>query len=123
MDYIRKQGDDNTLSITVGSGVNIDNLAELYVYITNQRTNAIAIKFSKAGGAGFTALDKITTTVYEAIWPSGDTKDAVKGTYVIEGNVVVTDADYESSQENTITIDDRIILQTSTSKAYSAAYE
>ena len=119
-DYIRKKGDDITLSITVGTNVNIDNLAELYVYISNQRTSAIAIKFDKAGSTGFTALDKVTTTTYEAIWPSGDTKDADKGTYVIEGNVVITDADYESSEENTITIPDRIILQGSTSKASSS---
>ena len=110
-DYKRKQGDDITLSISVGTSVSIDDLAELYVYITNERTKAISIKFSKGGATGFTALDRISATVYEAIWPSGNTK---------EGNVVDTDADYESSEENTITIKDKIILETSTSKASSS---
>ena len=119
-DYKRKQGDDITLSISVGTSVSIDDLAELYIYVTNERTGVILIKFDKAGSAGFTALDKISTTVYEAIIPSGTTKDAAKGTYVIEGNVAATDADYESSEENTITIRDRIILESSTSKASSS---
>ena len=119
-DYKRKQGDDITLSISVGTSVSIDDLAELYVYITNERTKAILIKFNKEGSTGFTALDKITTTVYEAIIPSGTTKAAKVATYVIEGNVADTDADYESSEENTITIKDKIILETSTSKASSS---
>ena len=119
-DYKRKQGDDITLSISVGTDVSIDDLAELYVYITNERTKAISIKFSKGGATGFTALDRISATVYEAIWPSGNTKDAKVDTYVIEGNVVETDADYEDSEENTITIKDKIILETSTSKASSS---
>ena len=41
-DFQKKQGDDITLSITVGSGVNIDDLAELFVYIVNERSKAIS---------------------------------------------------------------------------------
>ena len=119
-DYTRKQGDDITLSITVGTNVNIDNLAELFVYIINKSTSAVLIKFSKAGTGDFVALDKISTTVYEAIIPSGDTKAATVGTYSIEGNVAATDADYESSQENTITLDDQILLESSVSKTSSS---
>ena len=118
-DYKRKPGDDITLSITVGTDVNIDNLAELFVYIVNANGDTI-VKFSKAGTGEFLALDKISTTVYEALWLSGSTKVTPKGTYSIEGNIVETDADYESSQENTITCQDRIILGTSTSKASSS---
>ena len=120
VDHNQKQGDDITLSITVGTDVNIDNLAELFVYIVNQGTKAILAKFSKAGTGGFTALAKVTTTNYTAIIPSGTTKGADKGTYIIEGNVAETDADYESSEENTITCDDRIILKTSVAKASSS---
>lgn len=119
-DHKRKQGDDITLSITVGTDVNIDDLAELFVYIINEQTKAIIVKFSKAGMGAFLALDKITTTTYEALWLSGSTKDVAKGAYNIEGNVAATDADYESSEENTITIDDRIILESSVSKASSS---
>lgn len=118
-DYNQKQGDDITLSITVGTDVNIDNLAELFVYIVNQGTKAVLAKFSKAGTGGFTALAKVTTTNYTAIIPSGTTKDA-SGTYIIEGNVAETDADYESSEENTITCQDRIIIKASVAKASSS---
>ncbi len=119
-DTKRKKGDDITLSISVGTSVNIDNLAELFVYIINDQTKDTVVKFSKAGTGDFLALVKITTTVYEARWLSGSTKDADKGTYLIEGNVAETDANYESSEENAITIDDRIILETSVSKASSS---
>lgn len=114
------QGEDITLSITVGTAVNIDNLAELYIYIVNRKTQVTAIKFNKEGSTGFTKLDKITTTTYEAIWPSGDTKVADVGYYSIEGNVVATDADYEDSEENTITMNERILLKSSVSKASSS---
>ena len=119
-DFQKKQGDDITLSITVGSSVNIDDLAELFVYIINERTKAILAQFSKAGAGDFIALIKISTTVYEAIWPSGTTKDAVVAIYTIEGNVAATDAEYESSEENSITCDDRINLKSSVSKASSS---
>ncbi len=119
-DSKRKQGDDITLSITVGTDVNIDDLAELFVYIVNQGTKIILAKFSKAGAGDFIALAKVTTTNYTAIIPSGTTKDANTGTYLIEGNVAETDADYESSEENTITCQDRIILKTSVAKASSS---
>lgn len=119
-DYKRKQGDDVTLSITVGTSVNIDNLAELFIYIVDERTKATAVKFSKAGTGDFIALTKVTTTNYTAGWLSGSTKDSDKGAYLIEANVAETDADFESSQENTITIDDRILLETSVSKASSS---
>ncbi len=119
-DSKRKQGDDITLSITVGTSVNIDNLAELFIYIVNENTKAVAAKFSKAGAGEFTALVKVSTTNYTAAWLSGSTKLADTGTYLIEGNVAETDAAYESSEENAITIDDRIILETSASKASSS---
>ncbi len=116
----KRQGEDITLSITVGTGVSIDDLAELYIYIVDKRTGVVRIKFDKAGAAGFTALIKVTTTTYEAIWPSGDTKDADAGVYSIEGNVAATDAAYESSIENAITLDQQIQLLASTSKASSS---
>jgi len=120
MNYNRKQGDDITLyPITVGTDESIDDLAELYVYIVNERTKAILVKFSKAGTGSFVALSKITTTSYKAIIPSSVTKSA-SGLFVIEGNVVVTDADYESSEENVITIDDKIKICSSVSKASSS---
>ena len=116
----RFQGDDITLSITVGTDVNIDDLAELFVYVVKERGGAILAKFSKAGTGDFIALAKVTTTNYTAIVPSGSTKDADQGLYVIEGNVVETDADYESSQENTITIPTKINLKPSVSKESSS---
>jgi len=119
-DYNKRQGDDITLSITVGTNVNIDNLAELFVYIVNERTKKISAKFSKAGTGDFLALTKVTTTNYTAAWLSGTTKDADTGLYTIEGNVAETDADYESSEENTITCPDRINLKPSVSKASSS---
>lgn len=118
-DFKKKQGDDITLSITVGTAVNIDNLAELFIYIVDTSGN-IAVKFSKAGTGDFLALTKVSTTNYTAAWLSGSTKDATKGIYTIEGNVAETDADYESSEENTITCDDRIMLSSSVSKASSS---
>jgi len=116
----KKQGDDITLSITVGGNGNIDNLAELFVYIVKVKDDTILTKFSKAGTGGFTALIKISTTIYEAIIPSSITKLVAPGHYKIEGNVAVTDADYESSQENTITIDHQIQIVKSISKASSS---
>ena len=120
------QGDDITLSITVGSTPeNIDNLAEVFVYIVSKLDGTVLIKFNKAGSTGFTALLKVSTTVYEAIIPSSITKDA-RGSYQIEGNVAVTDSDYESSQENAITFLDSsdepeiINVLISTSKASSS---
>lgn len=118
--YARRLGDDITLSITVGTAVNIDNLAELFIYVMNNKTGETLIRFSKAGAAGYSALVKITTTVYEARILSGTTKNAREGVYRIEGNVSVTDAGYESNQENTITIDDTISLSAATSKAVSS---
>jgi len=114
------QGDDITLSVTVGTDVSIDDLAELYIYIVNRKTKVTQKKFDKGGATGFTALIKISSTVYEAIWPSSDTKDAEIGYYNIEGNVVVTDAEYEDSEENAITLDDQILLKSSISKASSS---
>ena len=119
-DFKKKQGDDITLNISVGTSVNIDNLAELFIYIVNENTKATVVKFSKAGAGEFEALTKISTTQYDARWLSGSTKLADTGTYLIEGNVAETDADYESSEENTITIDDRILLSTSVSKTSSS---
>ena len=117
---VKKLGDDVTLSITVGTAVNIDNLAELFIYVVNNKTEEVLARFSKAGGGAFTALIKITTTTYEARILSGTTKDARAGEYRMEGNVVETDAGYESSEENTITIDDTITLVTNTSKVSSS---
>ena len=114
------KGDDITLSITVGTAVNIDDLAEVFIYVINKKTNVTAIKFSKAGTGDFIALIKISTTVYEAIWPSGDTKVADIGYYNIEGNYAITDAEYESSEENVITLPNRIFLKLSVSKASSS---
>ncbi|MBA7540714.1 hypothetical protein ES705_33016 [subsurface metagenome] len=114
------QGDDITLSITVGTDVNIEDLAELFVYIINKKTLEVLIKFNKEGSTGFTALDKITTMIYEAIIPSGTTKTAETGYYNIEGNAVNADDDYEDSEENAITLDDRILLKSSVSKASSS---
>lgn len=118
--YTRYRGDDITLSVTVGSSVDIDNLAELFVYVVYERTGTALIKFSKAGGTGYTALDKISTTEYEAIIPSSVTTSATVGRYRIEGNVVVTDADYDESEENQITVSDYINLVDSTIKSDSS---
>ncbi len=117
---VKKQGDDITLSIKVGSGVSIDDLAELFVYIINSVSKTILIKFSKAGTGDFVALIKVTATNYKAIIPSSITKVTDSKTFDIEGNVVETDAEYEDSEENTITIDDKIILTSSVSKASSS---
>lgn len=116
----KRQGDDITLSITVGTDVSIDDLAELYVYIVSKRTGVVLIKFNKAGSTGFTALIQVTATNYKAIIPSGTTKDADASIYSIEGNIAATDAEYESSIENAITLDDQIKLLASTSKASSS---
>ncbi len=114
------QGEDITLSVSVGTAVSIDDLAELYIYIVNKKTGVTQIKFDKAGSTGFTALVRISATTYEAIWPSSDTKDAEIGYYNIEGNVAATDAEYEDSEENTITLNKRILLKSSVSKASSS---
>ena len=116
----KRQGEDITLSVTVGSGASIDDLAELYIYIVNKRFDIILIKFNKAGSTGFTKLVKVTATTYEAIIPSSITKDAAADMYSIEGNVATTDDKYESDIENAITLDDQIQLLASASKASSS---
>lgn len=120
MKYVtRKQGDDIVLSITVGSNVSIDDLAELYVFIVRQSDDETVAQFSKAGSGDYDALDKISSTNYEAKWLSGDTKLAEVDDYRVEGNVVATDADFESSQENRITT--RVIIHLEKANAKTAS--
>ena len=118
----RYRGDDIDIDIIVtdenDDAVNIENLAELYIYITHN--NSVLIQFNKAGTGGFTALKKITSYLYLAIIKSGTTKSAELGNYNIDGNVIETDADYESSEKNTITIEDLFSLKDSKSKAVSS---
>lgn len=118
----RKQGDDIDIDITAtddaGAALSIDDLAELYIYITHK--NITFTKFSKAGASGFTALVKITAYQYRATIKSGLTKLADTGNYSIDANIVETDADYESSEKNTISIDDVFNLIASKSKASSS---
>lgn len=120
----KRQGDDIDISITLtdaaGDLMNIDDLAELFVYIVSSTTQAILAKFSKAGTGGFIALDIITTTNYKAIIKSVITKDAITGYYDLDVNVVETDADYEDSEKNTIGVDKLFNLLSSVSKASSS---
>lgn len=103
---IRYQGDDIPITVeltdSAGTPINITNLAELYIYVINHKQNSILAKFSKAGTGGFQKLVVVTAFKYRADVLSGTTKDALIGMYDIDINVVQTDADYQSSQKNTI---------------------
>ena len=118
------QGDD--IPITIGltdtddAAINIDDLAELYVFIILTKSNTTAVKFSKAGSGDYVALRKVSTTSYIAEWLSGKTKDATVGSYHIEVNVAETDAEYESSIKNTLVLDRIINLKGSTAKSVSS---
>jgi len=118
------KGDD--ILITIGltdssdNSINIDNLAELYIFIVFTKTDTTAVKFSKAGSGAFTALSKVSSTSYTAGWLSGNTKDSNIGSYHIEVNVAETDEDYESSLKNTLIAEDIINLKGSTAKSASS---
>jgi len=120
----KRQGDDIDISITLtdaaGNLMNIDDLAELFVYIVSSTTQAILAKFSKAGIEGFTALSSITATNYKAIVKSAITKNAITGYYSLDVNIVETDADYNDSEKNTIGVEKLINLLSSVSKADSS---
>jgi len=120
----KRQGSDIDISLTLtgidGNLMNIDNLAELFVYIPNTASKTILAKFSKAGANGFTALKKITTTNYKAIIKSEITKDATKGYYDLDVNVVETNADYDSSEKNTVGVEMLFNLLPSVSKTSSS---
>ena len=120
----KRQGDDIDIAISLTDAaddpINIENLAELFVYVTNTASKTILEKFSKAGTDGFTALKKITTTNYKAIVKSTKTKDATKGYYDLDVNVVQTDADYDDSEKNTVGVESIINLLPSVSKASSS---
>ncbi len=107
------KGDDIPVTIELtdaGGNINIDNLAELYVYIIHAISKTTAKTFSKAGSGDHVALRKVTTISYIADWLSGSTKDAAIGKYIIEVNIVETDANYESSKKNTLASDPIINL-------------
>lgn len=120
----KRQGSDIDISITLtdaaGDLMNIDNLAELFVYVTNTASKTILKKFSKAGAGEFIALDKITTTNYKAIVKSATTKVAVIGYYDLDVNVVQTDADYDDSEKNTVGVEMIFNLLPSVSKTSSS---
>ena len=118
------KGDD--ILITIGltdssdNSINIDNLAELYIFIVFTKTGTTAVKFSKAGTGAFLALSKVSATSYTAGWLSGDTKGSNTGRYHIEANVAETSAAYESSLKNTLASEDIVDLKESTVKSVSS---
>ena len=120
----KRQGSDIDISITLddiaGDPMNIDDLAELFVYIVSSTTKVILVKFSKAGAEGFIALERITAMNYKATIKSAITKDAITGYYDFDVNVVETDVDYEDSEKNTIGVEKLIRLFSSVSKASSS---
>jgi len=120
----KRQGSDIDISITLddiaGDPMNIDDLAELFVYIVSSTTKVILTKFSKAGTGEFIALERITATNYKAAIKSAITKDAITGYYSLDINIVVTDVDYEDSEKNTIGVEKLIRLFSSVSKASSS---
>lgn len=120
----KRQGSDIDISITLddiaGDPMNIDDLAELFVYIVSSTTKAILVKFSKAGAGEFIALERITATNYKATVKSAITKDAIPGYYDFDVNVVETDVDYEDSEKNTIGVEKLFKLISSVSKASSS---
>lgn len=124
MSVERHAGDDIPLLLnftdSAGVAINIDNLAELYVFVIHATEGTVLAKFSKAGAAGYTALEKITTLIYRADIKSSITKTAALGPYKVDINVVETDTDYESSQKNTIGVDIVFKLKDSYSKVVSS---
>lgn len=121
---VRYQGDDIPITIeltdSAGAPINITNLAELYVYVINSKQNSVLAQFSKAGGGAFQALKVVTAFKYRADVLSGTTKHALLGLYDIDVNVVQTDADYQSSQKNTIGLKCVFQLNKSVSKIVSS---
>ncbi len=120
----KRQGDDIVLTISgtdaAGDAMNIDNLAELFVYVVNTSSKIILAQFSKAGAGSFTAFKKITPYIYSAIILSALTLDAQAGYYDLDINVVVTDADFNDSEKNTIGVEALINLRSSISKVSSS---
>ena len=120
----KRQGDDIDLSITLtdaaGDLMNIDDLAELFIYIVSSTTKVILVKFSKAGAGEFIALKRITATNYKATVKSAITKNAITGYYSLDINIVETNADYEDSEKNTIGVEKLFRLLSSVSKVSSS---
>lgn len=100
----RYQGQDIAITILVkddnGSAINIDNLAELHVYMVYGGAKVKA--FSKAGTGDADALVKVDTTHYRMDWLSEDTYNRAAGEYLMEINVVETNAAYTDSEKNTV---------------------
>ncbi len=121
---VKYQGDDIPIRISMtdatGTPINITNLAELYVYVISHNKHTVLVKFSKAGTGGFEKLVIVSAFLYRADVLSGITKDALPDVYDIDINVVQTDADYESSQKNTIDIQNVFRLNKSVSKIMSS---
>jgi len=124
-DKIQHQGTDISISVSLtvtstGAAINIDNLAELFLYIMLRGNPAPVKKYSKAGATGYTALKKVDSYNYRADWKSAETSAATAGNYYLEVNVVETDADFDDSEKNSIGTDDVIDLRKSVIKAESS---
>ena len=77
---LKYRGEDIPIVISLtdanGSAINIDDLAELYVYLIKRKMPVATKMFSKAGGGSYTALTKQDAYNYRADWFSSETKSA-----------------------------------------------
>lgn len=88
------------LKLSTGTYINIDDLAELYVYIL-RASGTIVKQYSKAGTGDFTALIKDTTTQYH-FWITSEVSKLLETEILdIEINMVETNAELPNGQ-NTI---------------------
>jgi len=122
---IAYQGNDISITIDLtnkitGEAINIDDLAELFIYIMLRGNSTPINKFSKAGATGYTALLKVDSKHYRADWKSADTKVAIPNMYYLEINVVETDEDFDEDEKNSIGTVDVIDLRKSVIKAESS---
>ncbi|HUV83652.1 MAG TPA: hypothetical protein VMV77_12740 [Bacteroidales bacterium] len=119
------QGTDISITISLtnkitSEAINIDNLAELFLYILLKDNPIPLKKYSKAGGGDYIAFKKIDSYNYRADWKSVDTSAASSGSYRIEVNVVETDTDFDDNEKNSVGTDDVIDLRKSVIKAESS---
>lgn len=116
------QGRDVAITLLIkddaGDAVVIDDLDELYIYLS---TGGDEVKsFSKAGTGDHQALVKVDTTHYRVDWLSADTSVAAEGEYIMEVNIVESDAAYTDSEKNTIESLPIIDMKSSTVKSESS---
>lgn len=108
-------GQDSTIQITVkdenGVVIDLDTASEIIVRLLDEGDNTIE-KYNKAGTGGFRALDIATpsTGVMDLHLNADQTDTATLGVIKAEIKMRFTDADFDSSTQDSVTTVDNIAV-------------